>query len=310
MASRFNPTALKLIEDALSEAFYSHRDFDSFIRRCDIDERLLADARRKAEARKGNYERAPKRFIAQELIQLIESKGDQGVHLLTSIFDALVRGTFSDATSKGKDALNSLKTQFERDREQRLSEEKAKREWKAEREQAAARSSESTAIARDRELARLHALFLEMHGASDKHKRGRAFELLVVDLLKAEQLSPRHSIERVGEQIDASFEFGPHTYLVEARWKAAPSEPKDLRDFYGKCQGVHVDVRGLFISVQGYTTGCSDSLKKLGELRIVLLDGSHLMGVLSGAIGLHDLLKKLIRKACDEGAPYVPLSSL
>jgi hypothetical protein len=51
-------------------------------------------------------------------------------------------------------------------------------------------------------------------------------------------------------------------------------------------------------------------LAKLGELRVVMLDGTHLMSVLSGAITFSDLLKKIVRKACDEGDPYVPLSSL
>ena len=91
--------------------------------------------------------------------------------------------------------------------------------------------------------------------------------------------------------------------------KALP-EPKELRDFHGKCQGVHVDVRVVFISVQGYTSGCAEALSKLGELRVVMLDGSHLMSVLSGAISFGDLLKKVVRKACDEGVPYVPPSAL
>ena len=159
-------------------------------------------------------------------------------------------------------------------------------------------------------MARIQQQFLEMHNASDPHKRGLDFELLIFELLKAEALSPRHNIVRVGEQIDISFEFGPQTYMVEARWKKVQSEPKELRDFHGKCQGVHVDVRGVFISVQGYTSGCAEALAKLGELRVVMLDGTHLMSVLSGAITFSDLLKKIVRKACDEGDPYVPLSSL
>lgn len=309
MASRFNPTALKLMEDALAEVFYSHRDFDTFVRRCGVEAALLTRARSLAEARKGTYERAPKRFVAQEMLQLIEVKGDAGVHVLTSIFDALVKGVFPDASPKAKQALMLLKEQFERDRQQKFEQEQARRDWQMRREQ----ESASKPIRPERkpdEVARLQKQFLEMHSASDPHQRGRDFEVLIVELLKAEGLSPRHSIERVGEQIDISFEYGPHTYMVEARWKKAPSEPKELRDFHGKCQGVHVDVRGVFISVQGYTAGAAEALAKLGELRVVMLDGTHLMSVLSGAISFADLLKKVVRKACDEGIPYVPPSSL
>jgi len=95
MTSRFNPTALKLMEDALAEVFYSHRDFDSFLRRCGVDGSLVTNARNSAETRKGTYQRAPKRFVAQEVLQLLEARGDVGIRILTALFDGLVHGTFA-----------------------------------------------------------------------------------------------------------------------------------------------------------------------------------------------------------------------
>lgn len=309
MASRFNPSALKLMEDALAEVFYSHRDFDSFLRRCGVDANMMFSARQRAEARKGTYERAPKRFVAQEVLQLLEAKGDIGISTITAIFDGLVKGTFVDATPKGNESLVLLRQQFEQDCQQRREEEEARRQWQLRKEQEAS-SRPETATRRHQELARLKQRFLDLHQASNPQQRGRDFEVLLVELLEIEGLCPKHGIVRVGEQIDISFAFGPHTYLVEARWKQSPSEPKELRDFHGKCQGVHVDVRGVFISVNGYTEGCAEALTKLAELRVVMLDGAHLMSVLSGGISFNDLLCKLVRKACDEGRPYVPSSSL
>lgn len=309
MASRFNPSALKLMEDALADVFYSHRDFDSFLRRCGVDAVIMTSARQRAEARKGGYERAPKRFVAQEVLQLIEAKGDSGTSMLTAIFDGLVKGTFPDATLKGKESLALLKQQFEKDRQQKREEEDARRQWQLRKEQGAS-SQTGVMTRRHQEQAKLRQRFLDLHQASNPQQRGRDFEVLVVKLLEVEGLCPRHGIDRVGEQIDISFSFGPHTYLVEARWKQGPSEPKELRDFHGKCQGVHVDVRGVFISVQGYTAGCAEALTKLAELRVVMLDGAHLMSILSGAISFSDLLNKVVRKACDEGNPYIPSSAL
>lgn len=72
MSQRFNASALKLIEDALSDCFYSHRDLDSFLVRSGVTPNLLNAARNKAEARKGTWDRAPKRFVAQEVIDQIE----------------------------------------------------------------------------------------------------------------------------------------------------------------------------------------------------------------------------------------------
>jgi hypothetical protein len=309
MASRLSPTALKLMEDCLADAFYSHHDLDSFLIRCGAGSAFVGSARSRAEDRKGRYERAPKRFVAQELLRSLEENGQDGVYILVAIFDALVKGQFPDANEKGKQALASLKAQFEKDRDERIADEQARAKWKASQAEAS-RESPSKPKRQPGEIPRLLERFLTLQGAADPHQRGRDFEILVVDLLKAEALSPRHSIERVGEQIDISFEFGPHTYLVETRWKKSPSEPKELRDFHGKCQGVHVDVRGLFLSVEGFTAGCAEALVKVGELRIVMLDGSHLMAVLSGAISFPDLLKAAVRKACDEGTPYVPAGGM
>lgn len=309
MANRLNPSALKLMEDALAEVFYTHRDLDAFLRRCGVLANMVALARDLAEARKGTYERAPKRFVAQETLGLLEEKGDLGISSLTALFDGLVNGTFPDASQKGLQTLAMLNEQFERDRQLKREAQESKREWERRREQES-QSHSLKAKRKPTELPRLQQQFLNMNNAKDPHQRGRDFELLIVDLLQAEALSPRHGINRIGEQIDISFEFGPHTYLVEARWKKTQSEPKELRDFHGKCQGVHVDVRGVFISVQGYTSGCAEALSKLGELRVVMLDGTHLMSVLSGAISFGDLLRKVVRKACDDGVPYVLPSAL
>lgn len=149
-----------------------------------------------------------------------------------------------------------------------------------------------------------------MHSAPDPWKRGLNFEKLVVGLLELEGLSPIHGVERTGEQIDISFQIGQQTYMVETRWKQVKSEPKELRDFHGKYQGVHLDVRGVFISVEGYTSGCAEALTKLGELRVVMLDGAHLMCVLGGTLSFPELLKRVVRKACDDRNPYVPVSQL
>lgn len=309
MANCFNPTALKLMEDSLADVFFSHHDFDAFIRRCGVDDLLAEKARNAAEFRKGAYSRSPKRFVAQEILKLLELSGEKGVHSLTRIFDALVNGTFPDATRKGMESLALLKELFEQDRNHKAQEEKAKQEWRNQRERESA--AQFTRVERKpQEIARIQQKFIDMHSESNPHKRGLDFELLVFELLQAEALSPRHNVSRVGEQIDITFDFAPHTYMLEARWKKSQSEPKELRDFHGKCQGVHVDVRGVFISIQGYTSGCAESLAKLGELRVVMLDGTHLMSILSGALTFSDLLKKVIRKACDEGNPYVPVSSL
>lgn len=68
------------------------------------------------------------------------------------------------------------------------------------------------------DLAALQSRYLEMHGASDPHQRGRDFERLLSDLFLLFDMEPRLSYNLPYEQIDGSLSFDTDDYIVEARW--------------------------------------------------------------------------------------------
>jgi hypothetical protein len=170
--------------------------------------------------------------------------------------------------------------------------------------------SQSVAISRTQELASLQNLFSALIAEPDRQAAGRALEQLLNKLFRLEGLNPRDPFRIVGEQIDGSFEFGSNLYLLEAKWTSAPTPVEELYVFREKVAGKSSFTRGVFISINGFVSTASDALTRGKQPNFVMLDGTHLYSVLSGALGLSPLLDGLVRYLLERGEPYVPMLEL
>ena len=105
-------------------------------------------------------------------------------------------------------------------------------------------------------LKHLHDEFLRMHGMADEpQKRGRTFERFLNDLFELWDLNPRAAYSIEHEQIDGAFTLRTDDYILEARWRSKPLQPKDLHDFRGKIDGKARNTLGLCVSIGGFTEG-------------------------------------------------------
>ena len=134
-------------------------------------------------------------------------------------------------------------------------------------------------------------------------------EPLLTKLFEEFGLDPRDGFRIIGEQIDGAFMLHKEVYLVEAKWTGRIPEA-DLLVFRGKVEGKAAFTRGLFISINGYTREALTSITQGKQPNFVMIDGAHLFRVLSGDIGLDELLDRLIRILAEEGRPYLPTSEL
>src|SRR3569623_1860695 len=100
------------------------------------------------------------------------------------------------------------------------------------------------------------------------------------------------------------------TYLVEAKWTQQPAAGREFGAFDYKIRGKTVDTRGLFGSINGYSPEAITGMNGKGELRIICIDGTHLMHALSSDDGLAPLLERLWRHANETGEAYLPAASL
>lgn len=158
-------------------------------------------------------------------------------------------------------------------------------------------------------LGRLNACFLAIISMQPQ-ARGFAFEKFLKGLFDAYKLDPRRSFRLVGEQIDGSFELPPDTYLLEAKWQAAPTAFQDLAAFAAKVEGKSQWARGLFISYSGFSPDGLQAFARGRPTSIVCMDGLDLTQILSGGLSLIDVIQRKKRRAVEIGSCFVPVREL
>jgi hypothetical protein len=156
----------------------------------------------------------------------------------------------------------------------------------------------------------LYDRFMALHAETDRAKAGREFEPLLNDLFAAWDLAPSQNYRVVGEEIDNSIVLDGDTYLLEKKWIADKTESGALYTFRQKVASKSAYTRGLFIAVEGFTNGAITALGTGQEHRIILLDGAHLVRVLTGAAALPDLLRLAARHLEQFGEPLLPYERL
>ena len=131
---------------------------------------------------------------------------------------------------------------------------------------------------------------------SDEKGRGNRFQDLLNRIFDYYSESSRGAFNRVGEQLDGLFYFDKHWWYVEIRWKATKGEwggkkagdISVLRDRAKDAFGG--DTKALFISFNGFSEDCFDSLTNKSDERVILMDGMDLRDVLDCAIAFDILL--------------------
>ena len=76
-----------------------------------------------------------------------------------------------------------------------------------------------------------------------------------------------------------------------------------------KIEGKTADTRGLFISINGYSSQAIEGLRRKGELRFVCIDGAHLMRAVGQGGSFLTLLETIWRHASETGEAYLPVSA-
>lgn len=139
-------------------------------------------------------------------------------------------------------------------------------------------------------------------------QRGYAFETLLRDLFNVFGLEAREPFRLKGEQIDGSFVLHGETYLIEAKWQAAPTGVADLHTFHGKLEQKAAWTRGLFVSNSGFT---EEGLVAFGRgKRVICMDGLDLFDTLSRELPLNHVLESKVRRAAETGFPFTRVRDL
>jgi hypothetical protein len=191
-----------------------------------------------------------------------------------------------DRKDKAIQSLKEFRKGYETYRDQLKFQEEAEKRMHEERENRAKLKPLDHA-----ELQSFRDEFDSIHSESDPQLRGNRFQDLMNKIFEYYSEQSRGSFRRTGEQIDGQFYFDKHWYYVEVRWKKEQGIAADvsiLRDRAKDAFGG--DTKALFISFNGFTPECLESLKGKSDERVVLMDGIDLRCVLDCQIGFDVLL--------------------
>lgn len=133
--------------------------------------------------------------------------------------------------------------------------------------------------------------------------RGYELEQIVYELARAHHLRATQPYEIDGEQMDGTIHFDGHTYLVECKWTNSKSNRSDIDPLYSKALG-KLGGLGILVSMNGYTEEAVRSLPSGKEIRVILLDGKHLIGVIDGIYSLTVLLEHALHAASAKAVVY------
>lgn len=299
------PHIYSLLEDALTECFGYHNQLNSFLERVGLTKEAVAAARATAEARKGRWPSAPKRFVAQDVLAALHTNEPDDDRLVSAMVDAFCRGTFREATPAGTAAIAGLKE--EREKDSKAAEAK-RAELERQREEAR-RNADAQLAKAQAERERFRARFVALATEPNAQQRGYKLETFLNDFLEYEGLTPRGSFRIIGEQIDGSFSASAKTWLLEAKWVADPVAGAEFGAFSWKVEGKTADTRGVFISINGFSKQAITALNGKGALRFVCVDGAHLLRSVEPGWTFERMLNIVWRHASETGEAYLPVGS-
>ena len=123
--------------------------------------------------------------------------------------------------------------------------------------------------------------------------RGDEYESLLNDIFSYYFPDAFQGFNRTGEELDGQFYFDGHWYYVEIRWRNEPASAADVSVLRDRARtGFAGDVRAVFISYNGFSPECLESLEASQE-RVVLLTGYDFRSVLESEIALDVLLHRI-----------------
>lgn len=162
----------------------------------------------------------------------------------------------------------------------------------------------------------LKDIFLNLFSGKDQdgnkinnQRRGYLFEEFLRKLFLNEKIEVTGPFKITGEQIDGAIKYEGEHYIIEAKWHDKWSASDSLYPFAAKVEGKMYG-RGIFISINGFSSDAVQALVTGKALRTILIDGGDLVLITEGMYTLRELLDGKIKAAQTMGRIYVDATDL
>lgn len=297
MKTRFTPYYIGLVYDAALKSFWRKNALRKFLRECGISERFLAT---------WNEDERKRDFLDRLFNELLSS--EKGRSALLVISEHLIEQrsfpdlqNWEDSDKKIKDAHDAVSKlriyhqQQEEEIESVKEAEKRKEEFRK-RQQDITRSQQT--------LQKLNERLNELGQSIGTQGTGYAFQDWFYDLLDFFEITNKRPYVHKGRQIDGSLTHAGTTYLVELKFTSEQTAAPDIDSFYRKVTSKADNTMGIMISISGYSSVAKQEAS--GEKTpLLLMDHRHLYLVLSGIMGMGDLIERIRRHASQTCEAYL-----
>jgi hypothetical protein len=293
----FPPDIEGCLKSCILAVIWPKREIIAFFRRCNCTDQDLGEA---SKFRALQLSRAA---IVDTAFLNLERREDKGLGQFRAILRALINWEHFDPyyfdKLKKLDKQEAQRTlghlrQLQEIRDARVKEESRRREV---RKQGAPASREL--------LEGLRRKFLELHqGKTTPQRRGYELEHILLDLANLVGLEVTEPFRTGSEQIDGAFKYDGEHYILEAKWQEAAASNEPLYQFAFKVEGKMYG-RGVFVSINGYSTPAIADLYKGKAIRTILVDGEDLVLTLEGQLTFAEMIDRKIKAAQTRGRIYI-----
>jgi hypothetical protein len=127
-------------------------------------------------------------------------------------------------------------------------------------------------------------------------QRGREFQKLFAKVVELDGWSPAEGVRTSHEEIDVIAHKNRDYFLVECKWERKPIEGSVVRELFGKL-GNRTDIRGVLVSMSGFTSGAAKQVQDFANINLILLFGQEDVNTLiTGKSSFDDLVDEKIHQ--------------
>ncbi|MBM3324405.1 MAG: hypothetical protein FJY66_01920 [Calditrichaeota bacterium] len=293
-----------LLAVAIRDLIWYKRNVYSFLEECSVPKSIMLELQRMPR----NTETVKKvHYVLNQLAKKGEEGFEISLRILTKVYYWKDLHTVShDRKEQAVQSLKALREGYDRYRAEREHQREKEKKMHAERVQRIRISG--------LDHGRFQAFrdeFDRIHAMTDPHQRGNLFEDLMNRIFDYYCEESKGPFKRTGEQIDGAFYFDKHWYYVEIRWtkeQASAADVSVLRDRAKDAFGG--DTKALFISFNGFTRECLESLRGKCDERVVLMDGCDLHCVLDCQIAFDVLIAEKQGAVVQNREPFVTANEI
>lgn len=272
-----------LLAVAIRDVIWFKQNVFAFLEDCGAPKAVMIEVRQQRDT--------PTIKIIHLVLDRLAEKGEEGFKIARTMLTKMhywkdVHTVPPDRRDQALASLKALQEGYKRYEAQTRYQQEQEKKMQAER-------IERTRVS-DIDHAKLQAFrdeFDEIHAINDPQERGNRFQDLMNRIFDYYCEDSKGAFRRRGEQIDGLFYFDKHWHYVEIRWKqekAAAADISVLRDRAKSAYGG--DTKALFLSFNGFSQDCLDSLSAQSDERVTLMDGFDLRCVLDCQIAFDVLL--------------------